>query len=85
MTPYTGAKLIKILRYAYGIPPHLLRALEATHTGTKTWVVTPDGPTDEFELLVRVLQGVTLVPFLLITVLDYAIRKDTDGHKSLAS
>ena len=40
----------------YGIPPNLLRPIEATYTGTMAKVVTPDRTTDEFELLARVLQ-----------------------------
>ena len=43
-------KMIKIL-LAYSFPPNLPRAIEATHTGTKARVVTPDRTTDEFELL----------------------------------
>ena len=43
--------MIKIL----SIPPNLLRAIEATYTGTKARVVIPDGTNDEFELIARVL------------------------------
>ena len=74
--------MIKILR-AYGIPPNLLSAIEATYTGTKARVVTPDGNTDEFELFARVLQGDTLAPLLFIIVLDYVLRKATDDHEEL--
>ncbi len=75
-------KMIKILR-AYGIPPNLLRAIEATYTGTKARVVTPDETTDEFELLAGVLQGDTLTPFLFIIVLDYALRNATANDEEL--
>ena len=75
-------KMMRILK-AYGIPPNLLRAIEATYTGTKAKVVTPDGTTDEFELLAGVLQGDTLAPFLFIIVLDYALRMATTDHEEL--
>ena len=74
--------MTKILK-AYGIPPRLLKAIEATYTGTMAKVVTPDGVTDEFELLAGVLQGDTLAPFLLIMVLDYALIKATIDHEDL--
>ena len=73
---------MKILS-AYGIPPNLLQAIKATYTGTKARVVTPDGTTDEFELLAGVLQGDTLAPFLFIIVLDYALRMATGNHEKL--
>ena len=41
---------------AYGILPNLLRAINATYTGTKARVVSLDGTTDGFELLAGVLQ-----------------------------
>ena len=73
--------MIKILR-AYGIPPNLLIAIGSL-TQAPRQVVTPDGTTDEFELLAGVLQGDTLAPFLLIIVLDYALKKATDNHEEL--
>ncbi len=57
--------------------------IEATDTGTKARVVTPDGATDEFELLAGVLQGDTLAAFLFIIVLDHALRKTTEDHEEL--
>ena len=72
-------KMIKILR-AYGIPPNLLVAIEATYTDTKGNRVTPDGTTDGLQLLVRVIERDTLAPFLFIIVLDYTVRKVTDDQ-----
>ena len=45
------------------------------YTGTRDKVVTPDGNSEEFDILVGVLQGDTLAPFLFIIVLDYALRQ----------
>ncbi len=75
-------KMIEILR-ACGIPPNLLRAVEADYTGTKARVVTHDGTTDEFELLAGVLQGDTLTPILFIKGFDCAPIKATDNHEEL--
>ena len=49
------------------------------YTNTRAKVVTPDGETEEFNILAGVLQGDTLAPFLFIIVLDYALRQATDG------
>jgi len=68
--------MMKILR-AYGIPPNLLRAIEAIYT--RAVIVTPDGETQEFDIFAGVLQGDPLVPYLFIIVLDYALRKATEG------
>ena len=72
--------MIKILK-AYGIPPTLLRAIEAMYTNTKAKVVSPDGETDLFDITAGVLQGDTLAPFLFVIVLDYAMRKAMAGSE----
>ena len=73
-------KMMKILK-AYGIPPNLLRAIEAMYTDTNAKILTPDGETDMFEITAGVLQGDTLAPFLFIIVLDYALRKAMADNK----
>ena len=73
-------KMIKILK-AYGIPPTLLRAIEAMYTNTRAKVVSPDGETELFDITGGVLQGDTLAPFLFIIVLDYALRKAMKGKE----
>ena len=55
--------MVKILK-AYGIPN--INASEDTYHNTKAKVTTPDGDTDEFEILAGVLQGDTLAPYLII-------------------
>ena len=42
---------------------------------TEAQVVTPDGDTEFFEILVGVQQGDTLAPFLFIIALDCALRE----------
>ena len=75
-------KMIKILK-AYGIPPRLLRAIEAMYTNTTAKIITPDGESDVFEIVAGVLQGDTLAPFLFIIVLDYALRQALKEHEDL--
>jgi len=70
-------KMIKILR-VYGIPPNLLSA----NTNTMARLISPDGETELFEITAGVLQGDTLAPFLFIIVLDYAMRKATEGKET---
>ena len=49
------AKMMKILK-AYGIPPNLLRAIEAMYSNTKARIMTPDGETEQFDITAGVLQ-----------------------------
>ena len=72
--------MMKILK-AYGVPSNLLRAIEAMYAGTRAKVVTPDGDTEEFDILAGVMQGDTLAPFLFVIVLDYALRKAINGRE----
>ena len=45
------------------------------YTNTTAQVLFPDGDTEFFEILARVLQGDTLAPSLFIIALDYAMRQ----------
>lgn len=72
--------MLKILK-AYRIPPNLLRVIEAMYKGTRAKVVTPDGISEEFEILAGVQQGDTLAPFLFVIALDYALRKAINGRE----
>ena len=73
-------KMFKILK-AYGVPPNLLNTIKALYTDTKAKVLSPDGETELFEIIMGVLQGDTLAPFLFVIVLDYAMRKSIDGKE----
>lgn len=44
-------------------------------------VVTPDGKSEEFDILAGVLQRDTLAPFLFIIVLYYVLRKAISGRE----
>ncbi len=52
---------------------NFLRAIEAMYIDTRAVVVTPDGGTEEFDILAGVLHGDTLAPYLFIIALDYAL------------
>ena len=73
-------KMFKILK-AYGVPTNLLNTIKAIYTNTKAKVMSPDGETDVFEIMMGVLQGDTLAPFLFVIVLDYALRKAINGRE----
>ncbi|KAJ8347957.1 hypothetical protein SKAU_G00265460 [Synaphobranchus kaupii] len=72
--------MMKILK-AYDVPPNLLWAIGTMYSGTRAKVVTPDGTSEEFDILAGVLQGDTLAPFLFIIVLDYALRQAIEGRE----
>ena len=73
-------KLFKILK-AYGVPPNLLATIKALYTNTKAKILSPDGETDVFEIMMGVLQGDTLAPFLFVIALDYVMRKAIEGKE----
>ena len=47
----------------------------------KVKVHSPDGDTYYFDIIVGVLQGDTLAPYLFIVYLDYLLRKSIDKMK----
>ena len=51
------------------------------YEGTRARVVTPDGDSEEFDILAGVMQGDTLPPFLFIIVLDYSLRQAISGRE----
>ena len=51
------------------------------YAGSRAKVVTPDGNSEEFDILAGVLQGDTLAPFLFVIVLDFALRKAISGRE----
>lgn len=77
--------MLKILK-AYGVPPNLLRAIKAMYKGTRA-KVTPDGISEEFDILAGVQQGDTLDPFLFVVALalDPRLKPSTGGSRSLVS
>ena len=72
--------MAKVLR-SYGIPDNLVDAINGSYDNTRTKVCSPDGVSEEFDIVAGVLQGDTLSPCLFIIVLDYALRKAINGHE----
>ena len=72
--------MIKILR-SYGIPDKIVNAIEASYASTRAKVYSPDGVTEEFDIVKGVVQGDTLSPYLFVIILDYALRKTIKGHE----
>ena len=67
---YRG-KMEKIL-LAYGVPKETVGAITILYRNTKVKVRSPDGDTEYFDIIARVLQGDTLAPYLFIICVDYA-------------
>ena len=51
------------------------------YRNTKVKVRSPDGDTEYFDIVARVLQGNTLAPYLCIICLDYVLRTSIDKIK----
>jgi len=70
---YRG-KMLKILR-AYGISQVLVNAISLLYTDTKAKVLTPDDGTEIFSILVGILPGDTLPPYIFAILIDYVMRQ----------
>ena len=68
-------KAIRAALVAWNVPPSLIHAVFSVYHNHKTFVTTPDGPTEPFSPSAGVLQGDTLAPFLFILVLNEILRK----------
>ena len=66
---------------AYGIPKETVAAIMILYRNTKVKACSPDGDTDYFDIVVGVLQGDTLAPYLFIICLDYVLRTSIDKIK----
>ncbi len=69
--------MVKTLK-AYGIPDSL-----EVYQNTRVRVLTPDGPTEEFQIYSGVLQGDTLASYIFIIMLDHALRQAISGREEL--
>ena len=74
------AKMEQIL-LAYGQPEETVAAIMILYRNTKVKVRSPDGNTDNFNIVVGVLQGYILAPYLFIICLDYGLRTSIDTIK----
>ena len=77
------AKMLDILRPYGGVPDQIVSAVASMYCNTEAKVHSPDGETDFYAILAAVLQGHTLVLYLFIVSLDYAMRSVTEGFKDL--
>ena len=64
----------------YGILDELVMAISIMYEDTTAKVITSDGETETFNILVGVLQGDTLAPYIII-VIDYVMRKALLGRE----
>ncbi len=62
---------------AYGLPKETIAAIMTLYKNTKVKVRYPDVETDYFDIVVGVLQGDLLAPYLFIICLYYVL----DGFK----
>ena len=65
---------IEQILLVYSIPKGTVAAIMILYRNTKVKVRSPDGDTDYFDIVVGVLQGDTLAPYLFIICLDYVLR-----------
>ena len=72
--------MAKVFR-SYGIPDKLVDAINEIYANTRANVYSPDGVSEEFDIVAGVLQGDTLSPYLFIIELDYALIKAINGHE----
>ena len=68
----------------YGLSKETVTTLMMLYRNTKAMVRPPEGDNDFFDIVTGVLQGDTLVPFLFIICLDYALRMSIDLIKEIS-
>ena len=59
---------------AYALPKETVGTITMLYRNTKVKVYSPDGDTDDLDIVPGVLQGDILAPYLFIIWLDYVIR-----------
>ena len=62
----------------YGLPKETISAIIMLYKNTKVKVRSPDGDKDYFDIVVGVLQGDTLAPYLFFICFDYVLRTSFD-------
>ena len=63
---------------AYSLPKETVATITILYRNTKVKVHSPDGDTEYFDIVVGVLQGDTLAPYLFIICRDYLLRTSID-------
>ena len=69
---------MKQILLAYGLPKETVAAQTILYRNTKVKVRSPDGDTECFDIVAGVLQGDTLVPYLIIICLDNVLKTSID-------
>ena len=73
-------KMEQIL-HAYSLPKETIAAIMILYRNTKVKVCSPDGDTDNHNIVAGVLQGDTLAPYHFIICLHYVLRTSIDKIK----
>jgi hypothetical protein len=76
------SELWAILR-AYRIPEKLIAAIRAVYVSSTAQARTADGLSGAFEFFAGVKQGCCLSPFLFIVIIDFVMRRATEGLDDL--
>ena len=66
---------------AYSLPEETVAVIMMLYKNTKVKVRSPDADTDYFDIVVGVLQGDTVAPYLFTICLDYELRMSIDRMK----
>ena len=64
---------MELILSSYGIPQKIVKAIMSMYSYTSATMITPDGPSDPFDITAGELQGDTL-SFFLFVVVDYIMR-----------
>ena len=70
---------MKQIQLAYDLPKETVAAITILYKNTKVKVLSPDGDTEYFDIVVGVQQGDRLAPYLFIICLDFVLK--TSIHK----
>ena len=72
---------MKQILIANGLPKEIVAAIMMLYKNTKVKVRSPEGDTNNFDIVAGVLQGDTLAPYLFIICLDYVLSVSIDKMK----
>ena len=72
---------MKQILLAYGLPKETVEAIMILYRNTKVKIRSPDGDTDDFDIVTGVLQEDTLAPYLFIICLDYVLKTSINKIK----
>ena len=70
---------------AHGLLKETVAAITFLYKNTKVKIRSPDGDTEYFDIVARVLKGDSIAPYLFIICLDYVLRTSIDKIRENAS